>query len=276
MVAVVTNTGKPLMPTSPYRARKLLKKGKAKIFRYRPFTIMIVDRSDGEVQDIEYKSDTGYLHVGYWKHDRSNRLSNLATCCELCHTSENPCIYIWGILNECASETEYGRSCYEKQFAQIRSLDQNCPVTFASCKNFADLCFDLVDVVSMNVYPAWYHNTPPKKWVDDLKDWIATTGGAGKPFLLSEFGAGAIYGYYDYGRCKWSEERQADILDAQLTDFLASGYVNGTYIWQFADCNVSEEIMRQRPKCENNKGVMDLYRRPKMAFDVVRKHYKKK
>lgn len=188
----------------------------------------------------------------------------------------HPSIYIWGILNECASETEYGRSCYEKQFAQIRSLDQNRPVTFASCKNFADLCFDLVDVVSMNVYPGWYHNTPPKKWVDDLKDWIATTGGAGKPFLLSEFGAGAIYGYHDYGRCKWSEERQADILDAQLTDFLASGYVNGTYIWQFADCNVSEEIMRQRPKCENNKGVVDLYRRPKMAFDVVRKHYKKK
>lgn len=65
MVAVVSNTGKPLMPTSPYRARKLLKKGRARIFRYRPFfTIMIVDREDGAVQGVEYKSDTGYLHVG--------------------------------------------------------------------------------------------------------------------------------------------------------------------------------------------------------------------
>lgn len=64
MVAVVTNTGRPLMPTSPYRARRLLKSGRAKIFRYRPFTIMILDRPDGEVQKIEYKSDTGYLHVG--------------------------------------------------------------------------------------------------------------------------------------------------------------------------------------------------------------------
>lgn len=65
MVAVVSNTGKPLMPTSPYRARKLLASGRARIFKHRPFfTIMIVDRADGEAQDIEYKSDTGYLHVG--------------------------------------------------------------------------------------------------------------------------------------------------------------------------------------------------------------------
>lgn len=63
-VAVVSNTEKPLMPTSPYRARKLLDSGKAKIYSYRPFAIMILDRADGNVQEIEYKSDTGYLHVG--------------------------------------------------------------------------------------------------------------------------------------------------------------------------------------------------------------------
>lgn len=63
-VAVIGNTGKPLMPTSPYRARRLLKSGRAKIYGYRPFTIMILDREDGAVQEIEYKSDTGYLHVG--------------------------------------------------------------------------------------------------------------------------------------------------------------------------------------------------------------------
>lgn len=65
MVAVVTSTGKPLMPTSAYRARKLLKKGRAVIFKYRPyFTIQLVDRADGEVQEVEYKSDTGSVHVG--------------------------------------------------------------------------------------------------------------------------------------------------------------------------------------------------------------------
>lgn len=53
------------MPTSAYRARKLLKKGRAVIFKYRPyFTIQLVDRADGEVQEVEYKSDTGSVHVG--------------------------------------------------------------------------------------------------------------------------------------------------------------------------------------------------------------------
>lgn len=64
MVFVVSAKEKPLMPTSPYRARKLLKKGRAKIYRHHPFTIMITDREDGAVQDIEYCTDVGYLHVG--------------------------------------------------------------------------------------------------------------------------------------------------------------------------------------------------------------------
>lgn len=65
MVAVVSNTGKPLMSASPYRVSRLLKSGRARIYKYRPFfTIMIVDCEDGDVQEIEYKSDTRYQHVG--------------------------------------------------------------------------------------------------------------------------------------------------------------------------------------------------------------------
>lgn len=64
MVAVVSNKGIPLMPTSEYRARRLLKKGRAVIFKYRPFTIQIADRKDGVTQPVEYKCDTGYQHIG--------------------------------------------------------------------------------------------------------------------------------------------------------------------------------------------------------------------
>ena len=64
MVAVVSNKGIPLMPTSEYRVRRLLKKGRAVIFQYRPFTIQIVDREDGVTQPVEYKCDTGYQHIG--------------------------------------------------------------------------------------------------------------------------------------------------------------------------------------------------------------------
>ena len=64
MVFVVSNIGKQLMPTTEYRARKLLKSGRAQIYKHRPFTIMITDREDGETQPIEYKCDTGYQNIG--------------------------------------------------------------------------------------------------------------------------------------------------------------------------------------------------------------------
>ena len=64
MVAVLSSTKQKLMPTTEYRARRLLKKGKAIIFKHRPFTIMLLERSEGDVQEIEYKCDTGYKHIG--------------------------------------------------------------------------------------------------------------------------------------------------------------------------------------------------------------------
>ena len=64
-VAVISKTGIRLMPTSEYRARHLLKAGKAVIEQYRPiFTIRLTDREDGKTQPIEDACDTGYQHVG--------------------------------------------------------------------------------------------------------------------------------------------------------------------------------------------------------------------
>ena len=64
MVAVLSSTGIRLMPTSCYRARKLLKNGKAVIYQYKPFTIKLTQRSTGDTQPIEYCCDTGYQHIG--------------------------------------------------------------------------------------------------------------------------------------------------------------------------------------------------------------------
>ena len=64
MVCVVSNVAKPMMPTSEYRARKLIHKGRAIIYKHKPFTIMILDRSGGYTQSIEFNEDTGYGHIG--------------------------------------------------------------------------------------------------------------------------------------------------------------------------------------------------------------------
>lgn len=187
----------------------------------------------------------------------------------------HPCIYIWGILNECASDSEYGKECYQKQFGLIRSLDVSRPCSFASCKFKTDLCFGLPDVVSYNIYPLWYHDTPVDEYLDDLYQWIQNeTEGQGKPFLVTEIGAGGIYGYRNPYHSKWTEEYQAETLEKQLTAVLDHEDCSGVYIWQFCDIRVSDEWFGVRPRTMNNKGIVDEYRRPKLCYEVVKGKYK--
>ena len=65
-VPVVSKTGKPLMPCSPRRARKLLEKGKAvKRWHRGFFYIKLTEREDGEVQDVAMGIDPGSKREGY-------------------------------------------------------------------------------------------------------------------------------------------------------------------------------------------------------------------
>ncbi|MEH7495701.1 glycoside hydrolase family 2 protein [Neobacillus niacini] len=184
----------------------------------------------------------------------------------------HPSIFVWGILNECVSNTEFGRSCYAKQFELIKSLDSSRPVSFASLEAHigSDLCLDLVDIVSFNIYPFWYHDTPVKDSLNTLKNFVNRTGGAGKPILISEIGAGAIYGHRNNNHEKWTEEYQQYALTEQITPILSDEELSGVIIWQYADCRVEKGWFHGRPKTQNNKGLVDIYRREKLAFHKVK------
>lgn len=186
----------------------------------------------------------------------------------------HPSIIIWGILNECASETEYGYECYSKQFDLIKELDDSRPRSFASCKFKTDICFGLPEIVSYNLYPEWYHDTKASDYVKDIYNWVQTESeGSGKPFLVTEIGAGAIYGYRTPTMCKWSEEYQAKALEDQITAVLEQEGCSGIFIWQFCDVRISNEWFSNRPRTMNNKGIVDEYRRRKLSYDVVKRLY---
>lgn len=189
----------------------------------------------------------------------------------------HPSIYIWGILNECASDVEYGRECYAAQYALIQELDASRPRSSASFKFKTDICFGYPEVVSYNIYPKWYHDTPVAEYLSDLYNWVQTDSeGAGKPFLITEIGAGAIYGYRTPAHVKWSEEYQAEALEQQISAVFAQEGCSGIYIWQFCDVRVCDSWFDKRPRTMNNKGVVDEYRRPKLAYDIVKKLYTSK
>lgn len=58
-VLVVDKNKQPLMPCHPARARELLKKGKAAVFRKYPYTIILKEREGGETQPVQVKIDPG-------------------------------------------------------------------------------------------------------------------------------------------------------------------------------------------------------------------------
>lgn len=182
----------------------------------------------------------------------------------------HPAIFTWGILNECASETEYGREVYSEQYSLLRELDKSRPLTSATCRHFTDTCLDLPDIVSVNIYPGWYFDEDVQEYLEKEYAWVQETGGKGKPFLVSEIGAGGISGYHAPHRPKWSEERQSDILKEQLEGVLQFQAGSGVFIWQFCDGRVPDENFSGRPCCQNNKGVVDGYRRRKLAFETVK------
>lgn len=64
VVFVIGQTGKRLMPTTPAKARKLLKEKKARVDRKVPFTIRLDYQTGGATQPLTLGVDTGAAHIG--------------------------------------------------------------------------------------------------------------------------------------------------------------------------------------------------------------------
>jgi len=64
-VFVINQHGQPLMPTTPRKARILLKEKRAKVVGHDPFTVQLLHGSSGYVQPVDVGIDAGYETVGY-------------------------------------------------------------------------------------------------------------------------------------------------------------------------------------------------------------------
>lgn len=183
----------------------------------------------------------------------------------------HPSIYIWGVLNECASDTKAGSLIHKKQLEQLATLDNTRPNTFASNKHCRDLSFEYPTVISNNMYPLWYFDRSVLEMLSGLIAYSREHSTTLKPYIVSEIGCGGIYGSRNRTKEKWTEDGQADILEKQITPILENPDCTGVYIWQFCDIRVSTEWAMKRPRTHNNKGVVDEFRREKLAYYTVKK-----
>lgn len=188
----------------------------------------------------------------------------------------HPSIVIWGCLNECPSDSAAGREIYKKHFEMLKR-DKSRPASFASNRIEKDDCLDLVDICSFNIYPLWYGDETPEDRMVHMKEFLAEKGVGEKPVIISEFGAGGIYNFHDVMNVKWSEEYQAEVLEKSIKAYLEAPFVTGMFIWQFCDTRVTQEKWPlSRPNSRNNKGIVDEYRRPKLAYHSVKKLFSEK
>lgn len=227
---------------------------------------LVWEESLGWQQDEEQLTNPRYLELQL---DQTRRM--------VLASMNHPSVILWGFLNEGESHLESTQAAYTMLFQAVRELDSTRLVTYASNHIFDDKNLHLADVISVNCYPAWYAESEEVRpleeieaYLDQLMDSLAERQ-PDKPVIISEIGAGAIYGFRDPLRAHWSEEYQADLLQRVAELVLPHPKLSGLLLWQMYDMRTySYSKALFRPRAFNNKGTLDEYRRPKLAFEVVR------
>lgn len=87
-VFVLDNLKQALMPCHPARARALLKKGEAAIYRRFPFTIILKNRQGGVTQCQEFKLDPGSKITGLALVLKGKQLNKVVWAAHLTHRSQ--------------------------------------------------------------------------------------------------------------------------------------------------------------------------------------------
>lgn len=187
----------------------------------------------------------------------------------------HPSIICWGFLNEAATNREEIRPIMEATVKAIRTLDRSRLLTYASMFPMDDRYFELVDVVSVNLYPGWYGCLDHPAPLDLIRPRLQDTSthlckAYGKPVVISEIGCEALYGWRDDLDGFYTEAYQAEYLRRAISEIMDHPHIAGIAIWHFSDArSYSSGRAISRPRAFNNKGVLDEYRRPKEAVKVV-------
>lgn len=187
----------------------------------------------------------------------------------------HPSVVIWGMHNEIPSDCEAAVQMSREYYTFLKENGGERLVTYASHKPMSDLCLAYCDVISLNLYIGWYGGKP-EDWNRVVQEFLARRkqlGLATKPVIFSEFGAAALYGCHDDESVLWSEEYQAALLAHCLTLFHEEPAVAGAFVWQFTDIRTCPLAGINRARGFNNKGILNEYRKPKLAYHAVKNRY---
>ena len=130
---------------------------------------------------------------------------------------------------------------------------------------------EYTDIISVNQYTGWYGSVLPD-FLDRL-DWEVKFN---KPFVFSEFGAGALGGFHADSLTRWSEEYQAWYYKKTLEMCGRIEQLRGISPWILVDFQSPRRMLPGYQDGFNRKGLISSEGKKKKAFFVLKEYYKHK
>ncbi len=124
-----------------------------------------------------------------------------------------------------------------------------------------------LDIISFNEYLGWYGGLPSECRKKTFRSQM------NKPIIVSEFGGGALQGFYADSLTRWSEDYQEYLYRENIAMFDKIDGLAGMTPWILADFM---SPLRQLPDIQdgwNRKGLISERGVKKKAFFVLQKYY---
>lgn len=189
----------------------------------------------------------------------------------------HPCVVMWSVANEPASEEEGAREYFEPLVKLTKELDpQKRPVTIVThqwANPETDKIAEIIDVLALNRYYGWYVDSGDWDMVrqnmrKEFDGWRKRC--PGKPIMFTEYGADTVAGLHDVDPVMFTEEFQVEYY--RVNHEVCDEYEEfiGEQVWNFADFATSQGVMRVQG---NKKGIFTRDRKPKAVAHDLRKRW---
>lgn len=146
----------------------------------------------------------------------------------------HPSVIWWSVGNEIPVHRRECAKFIIRLMEFARKLDDTRIVTYVTMKLSHDFLRRSADVATINTYFGWYFGNV--KLISLVLDTMRTPI-FNKPWVYTEFGAGAKYGFHaDWKKqIRFSEEKQLYVLDYTIRTLNSKNYIAGWFIWIYRD-----------------------------------------
>ena len=211
--------------------------------------------------------------VGWFEKETTPQLleNHKAALIDMINRDKNHASVIaWSILNEPQCTSEGTEAYFKTLFDLAHEIDpQKRPRTYAivmmSLPNNSK-GQQFADFISLNRYYGWYVMggmnivDAEAAFRREMDGWSMALHG--RPMIFTEYGADTMPSEHKLPSVMWSQEYQNEYLDMNHAVFDSYDFVKGELVWNFADFQTTEGIMRVNG---NKKGLFTRQRQPKDA-----------